>query len=474
MSKALVVGGSVAGLATALALAGSGRRVTVLERSAPPPRGAMADLHSRWQRPTVPQAQQSHTLTSLGVRTLRTRAPEVLERLMAAGAPLFDLTRAIPPGATDRAREVGDDLLVALGCRRTTLELVLYRTVEALPQVEIRHGTTVRGLRLGSDRQSVRGVVTTDGAHLSAEVVVDATGRRAAARGWLTDAGAPVAGDLTSPGGLRGFTRFYRLRSGSLPGPLNRGHAAGDIWDHYAGVLHPGDAGTFAIALGTLPGDTELDRLRHADAFTAVARATPGLTAWLDDAVSAPISGVQVIGGPANTLRATAVRPPVAGLFPVGDAACVTNPLYGRGMSLALAHAFGLADTLASHPARQRGEAAAELADVLLRPWYEHAASTDRERIGRWSAVVHGRSLPPVYAGCPNTSIRSAAARDGTVWRGLTRVLMGLSTPDEVFGDEKFRHRVAQAPRGPLPADTGPLPRAQLLNVLTAAEGASS
>ncbi|GGP92917.1 NAD(P)/FAD-dependent oxidoreductase [Streptomyces melanogenes] len=474
MPTALVVGGSVAGLASALALAGTGRQVIVLERSAPPPRGAMADLHSRWQRPTVPQAQQSHTLTSLGVRTLRTRAPEVLARLVAAGAPLFDLTRALPQGATDRAREVGDDDLVALGCRRTTLELVLYRTVEALPQVEIRHGTTVRGLRLSADRRSVRGVVTTDGAHLPADVVVDATGRRAAARGWLSDAGVPVAADLTSPSGLRGFTRFYRLRSSSLPGPLNRGHAAGDIFDHYAGVLHPGDAGTFAIALGTLPGDTELDRLRHSDAFTAVARATPGLTAWLDDAVSAPISCVHAIGGPANALRATAVRPPVAGLFPVGDAACVTNPLYGRGMSLALAQAFGLADTLAAHPAAQRTEAAAAFADVLLRPWYEHAASVDRERIGRWSAVVHGRHLPPVDTGCPDRSIRAAAAQDGTVWRGLMRVLMGLSTPDEVFGDEKFRHRVAQAPRGAVPASTATQPRQELLRALVAAEGGPS
>ncbi|MBD0742448.1 NAD(P)/FAD-dependent oxidoreductase [Streptomyces sp. CBMA152] len=470
MANALVVGGSVAGLAAALALAGSGRKVVVLERSAPPPRGAMADLHNRWQRPTVPQAQQSHTLTSLGVQTLRTRAPEVLERLLASGAPLFDLTRALPPGATDRGREVGDDDLVAIGCRRTTLELVLYRTVEALPQVEIRHGTTVRGLRLDAEKRSVRGVVTANGAHLSADVVVDATGRRAASRTWLADAGVGLGNDLTTPSGLRGFTRFYRLRGSSLPGPLTRGHAAGDIWDHYAGVLHPGDAGTFAIALGTLPGDLELDRLRHPAVFTALARATPGLSAWLDDSVSEPLSGVHVITGPANALRAAAVRPSVAGLFPVGDAACVTNPLFGRGMSLALAQAFGLADALAAHPAAERSEAAARFADTLLRPWYEHAAGSDRERIGQWSAAVHGRSQPPVDPGCPSGQIRAAAVHDGMVWRGLMRVLMGLRTPDEVFGDEKFHHRVAHAPRGATPSGTAPLPRQELLRALDEAE----
>ncbi|WP_369381167.1 FAD-dependent oxidoreductase [Streptomyces sp. cg36] len=468
MPAALVVGGSVAGLAAALALAGTGRQVVVLERSAPPPRGAMCDLHNRWQRPTVPQAQHSHTLTSLGVRTLRKRAPEVLERLVASGAPLFDLTRALPQGATDRAREVGDDDLVALGCRRTTLEMVLYRAVAALPQVDIRHGTTVRGLRLGPDGRAVRGVVTTDGAHLAADVVVDATGRRAAARGWLTEAGIPVEADETSPSGLRGFSRFYRLRSGSLPGPLNRGHAAGDIWDHYAGVLHPADAGTFSIALGTLPGDPALAGLRDPDAFTAAARATPGLTEWLDESVSAPHSAVHVITSPANSLRATALRPPVAGLFPVGDAACVTDPLFGRGMSLALAQAFGLADVLAARPAEQWRDAAADFAETLLRPWYEHAADADRERIARWNAMVYRRPLSPA---APGQAVRATAAHDGTVWRGLTRVLMGLATPDEVFGDEKFRHRVAQAPQGAVATGAAPPPRDELVRAVAAAEG---
>ena len=37
-------------------------------------------------------------------------------------------------------------------------------------------------------------------------------------------------------------------------------------------------------------------------------------------------------------------RPLVHGFVAVGDAAVCTNPLYGRGCSLAFVHAFGLAD----------------------------------------------------------------------------------------------------------------------------------
>src|SRR6185369_12398721 len=103
--------------------------------------------------------------------------------------------------------------------------------------------------------------------------------------------------------------------------------------------LHPADAGTCSVALAVLPEDRAMNRLRHPAAFTAVARATPGLAAWLGDRTARPISEVYAVSAPPDVLRgaATTRQTPVAGLFPVGDAACITNPLSGRGMSLALA-----------------------------------------------------------------------------------------------------------------------------------------
>ncbi|MGW0771523.1 hypothetical protein [Streptomyces sp. NPDC002676] len=61
---------------------------------------------------------------------------------------------------------------------------------------------------------------------------------------------------------------------------------------------------------------------------------------------------------------------------------------------------------------------------------------------------------------------------DGLVWRSVTRVIMGLSTPAAAFGDEKFRARVEQA----LPIDPALLPavpsRDEFLHLIAAAEGA--
>ncbi|MFD9794889.1 NAD(P)/FAD-dependent oxidoreductase [Streptomyces sp. NPDC059070] len=464
---AVVAGGSVAGLAGALALAGTGRRVLVLERGAPPPDGPAARAAERWTRPGVPQGVHSHTLTSLGVRVLRERAPQVLAALLAAGAELLDLTAAAPPGTV---RESADAELVALGCRRATLELVLHRLVSALPGVTVRHGRAVAALELDPDDGRVRAVRTDDGARVPTALVVDATGRRAAARGWLRAAGVPVAEDLVAPSGLSGYTRFYRLTGSARPGPLNRGNAAGDIFDHCAGVLHPGDNGTFSVALATLPGDRALHGLLTPAGFTAMARAVPGLAPWLAEGVSEPVSAVHAITSPSNALRGTATsrQRPVPGLFPLGDAACVTNPLFGRGMSLAFAHAFRLADVLTAHPVAgtAQSRAAARAAEELLLPWYEQSAQADRERIARWRRRIDtGADASPA----PGAAVASAARRDPAVWRGLTRMLMGLTTPGELAADPAFLAGVERAASAPVPP-AGPERRA-LVRLVAEAEG---
>ncbi|HZF89899.1 hypothetical protein [Streptomyces sp.] len=480
MADALVVGGSFAGLATALALHGSGYRVRVLERSGPPPEGPVGRAVPGWHRPTVPQAVHSHTLTSVGVRVLRHRAPRLLSAALEAGAELLDLVEALPSPVEDRAREVGDEDLVDLACRRTVLELLLYRAVRDLPQVRIDHGTLVRGLVLDPASERVRGVRTDNGDVIPAAVVIDATGRRTESRGWLTAAGVPVAEDLVQPSAITGYSRQYRLLGSGRPGPLNRGNAVGGIFDHYAAALHPADSRTFAVAVMVPPGDRATDGLRTPGGFTAAARATPGIGAWLEPGVSEPLTPVNVIACPPNVLRGTVTtrQRAVAGLFAVGDAACVTNPLYGRGMSLALDQAFRLADLLADARVDQDlSGAAARLAERLFTPWYEFSAQEDQERTDRWNTAVGDgrppRSRPDRPAERTRAErVRDAALTDGLVWRSLIRVIMGLTTPAEAFGDEKFLARVDQAP----PIDPALLPQApsrdEFVRVISKAEGA--
>ncbi|MFE3337683.1 FAD-dependent oxidoreductase, partial [Streptomyces sp. NPDC059202] len=469
----VIAGGGVAGLALALALGARGHRVRVLEPGGAPPDGPAAKAAGLWHRPGVPQARHDHILNALGVRALRRHAPAVLTAALDEGARLLDLTRAAPPPATALP---GDEDFVTLVVRRPVLDVVLHRAARTTPGVTIRHGVRVTGLTLtpgGPAGRRVRGVVTDSGERIAADVVVDATGIRSASRGWLAAAGLPVPDDLAVPGSLRAYGRFYRLRDphGPLPGPLNRGNAAGGVWDHYSAVLHPADNGTFAVTFGALPGDRALAALATPGGFTAAGRLSPFLAPWLADGVAEPLGPVRVTGMPPNLWRGDAPGGPhrVGGLLRTGDAAGVTDPMFGRGMSLALAHAFALAGVIDGHPAGgpELDEAAAEVTGRLLRPWYERGAHDSRARVERWRAAAGlppepaaspgDGSVPPPGPGLPPEAA-AAAGTDPVVWRGVTRVQTSLSTPAEVLAREGFRARLRAAARTAGPAPDGPRP----------------
>src|SRR5205814_2971197 len=126
--------------------------------------------------------------------------------------------------------------------------------------------------------------------------------------------------------------------------------------------------------------DRDLRTLTAERAFDAAVTCFPALQAWADRAE--PITGVEVMGGLINRRRRLVVdgEPVVTGLVAVGDAAVCTNPLYGRGCSLAMVHAFALADVLAAHNGDDRQLALAfdAVTRSELDPWYVAAVMQDK------------------------------------------------------------------------------------------------
>jgi 2-polyprenyl-6-methoxyphenol hydroxylase-like FAD-dependent oxidoreductase len=473
MSKILIAGGSIAGLASALALSELGYEVEILERDPKPPPPTVDQAHAAWPRPTVPQAVHSHAFASLGVNLLLERAPDVYAALVAAGAGEIRLAERMPPTIRDRSRQPGDEELRMLACRRSTFELVLRREVLRQPRVSIFPGRTVRAVELAAHgRPRVVGVRTDDGRLRSGELVIDATGRRSAAVRWLADAGVPVANGQVESCDITYYTRFYRQLADKPPGPLNRGFGAGGLWDHYTAVLFLCDNQTFSISIGVLPEDTHMKALRGESAFAAALQATPLLAPWVAPGAAEPISPVYAMGGLDNSLRPATGATLVPGFVQIGDAVCTTNPAYGRGVSLALAHAYRVADLLTAHPDVD-DEQAAEVAretDRLFRPWFDEAVQHDLGRARLWRATLRGESLPrpPADVVTFGTAVLAAAV-DPVVWRRLVRVMMSLDPPATVYADEETRARVQDAlaagPGPQLPAPT----RAQLVGVVRAA-----
>ncbi len=254
--------------------------------------------------------------------------------------------------------EPGDDDLIALGCRRTTFEWVLRRVVLATGDVTVVPEATVTGLVASAETPPVVSGVrcrrgTTD-QELTADLVVDASGRQSQALKWLAAIGARAPHEESESSGVMYYTRFYRLVPGAGEPPRTEHPLAADFnWVKYA--VFPADDRTFSITLAVPLAFPRLKVLARAPAFDAMVRAIPALAPWADERIAEPIGDpahpVQAMGGLVNRLRrfVDAAGPVAVRFFVLGDAAYCTNPLYGRGCAQGFMHAELLAEALAQH-----------------------------------------------------------------------------------------------------------------------------
>ncbi|MGQ0520378.1 MAG: NAD(P)/FAD-dependent oxidoreductase [Actinomycetota bacterium] len=474
MAEVLVVGAGVGGLGSALALARTGHRVTVVERDPVEMVASPDEAFEHWRRRGAPQTRHSHAFLARCRNLLRDRAPEVLAALLDAGASEIDFTRHPPPDLHPLAPEPGDEDLVGLACRRTTFEWVLRRLAEATPGVAVVPGAVE--CLLAEDRPSgvphVVGVGLAGGEARRADLVVDAGGRRSPLPGWLAALGCQPVPEAQEDTGIIYSSRFYRV------GPDDDDPAAqpllvGDL-GYLKFAVFPGDNRTLSITFGVHADDAEMRRLLQPGPFTALAAAIPASRRWVESARCQPISGVEVMGDLVNRRRRFVVggRPLATGVFAVGDSAVCTNPLYGRGCSLALVHAELLADTLAAHGAGD-GDAEVAFAEATraeVEPWYGAALAQDRhDRLADDEEEAGG----PVGVGSlMRHGLLPAARTDPVVYRAFMRAFNLLDLPDAMMRDAHVVMRIMATWQGRDTAVAPPPPgpeRGELLQRLAGA-----
>jgi 2-polyprenyl-6-methoxyphenol hydroxylase-like FAD-dependent oxidoreductase len=482
--RVVVVGAGVGGLATALALGRAGHPVTLVERDALPvidgPEEAFAT-----ERRGAPQAHQTHGFLARIVAVLGERFPDVLADLRAVGCTV------LPPALDLGERQPGDEDLVVLAMRRTTFEWVLRRAATAEPGIDVRSGVGVAGLTVagaaGAGPRRVDGVRLDDGSRLPAEVVVAATGRRGPVPAWLAEVGVEVD-ETVHESGLVYLTRWYRLPQGvdlQLDPKLG-----GDLgYVKYLGV--PGDGGTLSITLAVRTHDAELRAaLSDPERFERACRALPGPDQFFAIGPLAPVGGVRPMGGLLNRLRRFAAggRPVVLGFHAVGDAHTCTNPLYGRGCTLALVQAVLLADAMAAHPGdpASRAEAYEAACAREVEPWYDLAVQTDRsgadptglgtgrDRTGGDDGEGAAPLSPQARA---MSALFVAGATDPVIGRALARLWNLLDTPAALAAKPEVVARMAAVMADPdaypPPPREGPT-RRELLAALGPVEEAAS
>jgi 2-polyprenyl-6-methoxyphenol hydroxylase-like FAD-dependent oxidoreductase len=339
-SRVVVIGASVAGLFAAAAAAGRADSVLVIERdrlpTTPTPRGG------------VPQGSHQHVLLHRGLIAAEQLLPGLRDDLVRAGAVPIDTGDLLWLGPSGWSVSAGREFEI-LCATRPLLEHVVRARVAALPHVELRDHTEVRGLRVDGDR--VTGVHLRDGAHEHADLVVEAGGRNSHLAAWLRAAGLPTADEQVVDARIGYASRLYRADrswfggtglfilttpqtpTGASALPVEDGRwlvTAVGVGDHRP----PRDEAGF---------HTFLTGLRDPAVADFAARATPA--------------------GPISRHRRTAnhrrhyerLRPWPHGLIVLGDALCAFNPIYGHGITVAALQSLDLRAALTSTPPADLG-----------------------------------------------------------------------------------------------------------------------
>jgi 2-polyprenyl-6-methoxyphenol hydroxylase-like FAD-dependent oxidoreductase len=468
MSRIIVLGAGVCGLATGLSLARDGHDVTVLERDPEPVPESVDEAWERWARDGVSQFHLAHILLPRGRIVLDETLPDVVTALAAAGGLRMDFLDLMPRSITDRARRDGDERFATITARRPVLEQALARAAEAQTGVELRRGVVVRELVIGAydGIPHVHGVRTESGEELPGDLVVDAMGRRSQLPRWLAAAGARPVHEEVEDSGFIYYMRHFRAPNGHMPefrAPMNTAIGSFSL------VTLPADNNTWSVTVFISAGDRPLKRLREPEVWTALVSRCPLHAQWLE---GEPITGVLSMGGVLDRYRRFHVedRPVATGIAPVGDAWACSNPSLGRGMSLGLRHVQLLRQVVREHidDPRQFADAFDAVTETELGPWYRETVEEDRARMAQIEAFRNGLEPPPPQGPSARflPALLPAVPRDVEAFRAFVASRSCLRRLGEAFADEGFVERIIELTRD---SERPPLPgpdRAQLLALI--------
>jgi 2-polyprenyl-6-methoxyphenol hydroxylase-like FAD-dependent oxidoreductase len=436
--RAIVIGGSLAGMLASRAVAPHFEEVVVLER----------DRFSGPAEPrmSAPQSFHLHVLLKGGENAMERLAPGFRDAIEASGSEILnpgqDIVSASDLGVTPRF----ESRMRMHGQSRWLLEDCLRQRVLALTaNLTLRGGVTVRGLLHDAANNRVTGVrLESDGARseLTADLLVDASGRGEGAVRWLSALGLPAPDIEEVKVDFAYASTFVRLAPddardwrGLVAGNLPRVGARGAVLMPIEGGLHVCSAGGRA---GDYPPD---DREGFIDFLRTLPH--PGLAEALERAEF--VRPIARLIYPANRLRhyETCASLPKA-FVPVGDAFCSFNPTYGQGMSCAAFQAEALAETLA---ARQPGDGIDQLAPRYLQraskvvqfPWRQ---ANFHDFL--YPSTEGDRSMFTAEETTYRMQLQMAAARDPVI-RDLQSAVQNFLEPFSRLLEDDVRERVKAA-----------------------------
>lgn len=400
-SHALVIGSGIAGLLAARVLLDHFDHVTVVERDALPTQPQ--------PRPGVPQAVQSHAILVRGQRILEQLFPGLNAELMAAGAISVDWTADALYLNSRGTAPRRPSTLITLMCSRNLLEWLIRRRLTECDRATFPQGhrlrilemTQVKQLLTSESQSRVTGVRLRDRgndqlAELTANLIVDASGRNSSLPKWLEALGYAAPTETVIDAGFGYTTRWYKRPVDwqvdwkmliAQPQPPD---------EPRCGVLAPVEGDRWSLSLYGFGRDyPPTDEA----GFLEFARTLPSPKLYEAVKDAEPLSPIYSFRQTQNRRRhyeQLSQRP--EGIVAVGDAVFAFNPYYGQGMTTAALSALVLDRCL--HQRWQKSQKAAigfsryfqkQLARSLETPWL-NATRSDRLWLTREDSMTTART----------------------------------------------------------------------------------
>lgn len=385
--QAVVIGGSIAGLATARALSEYFDRVILIERDEEP--------KTMLPRKAVPQGYHAHALLKSGEMALEKLFPGFCDEVLDCGGKRIDFSKDIRwfHGGAWRLRYESDfEVMIQT---RPMLEQIMRQRVRAIKNVEFYYAHEVEAVKLNADKTRVVGLVIQDMAsrskkvELTADLLVDASGRGSKTPQWLKDAGYNTPEETQLRLDLSYSSRIYKapeeanydwkllLTNPYVPDSLR------------AGYVFPVENNQWLVTLAGYSGDTTP---KNSESFIEYAKglAVPDLHEVMQDLE--PLTEVKYASFPHTSRRHYEnCKMPEAWLV-MGDAFCSFDPVFGQGMSVAALEASALREMLAKDAnlktiGKRFHKKAAEIVEV---PWSLTCSEDFRYpgTVGKKSALI--------------------------------------------------------------------------------------